>query len=379
MAAKHRTVLKQNKPARTKRTKIRYVNGFHIRNTFPDFDLVETAETLRSHAHRPGASPHIPPGETWVDARFKYEARFLLEANRLNGALPRLSYPEFREHLKKTLTKKGDIPDLVVRTVRHGKTIVRYVRGDLVRSWIDPHFIFGGHDLVYDYIPKNEIWIDQRQDPKEIPFTLMHELEERKRMRKGYSYDVAHHKATNLELYARWKSDDERRGNPLRLTPHRQRPGYCGPACLKIATALFGRIYDETYLGKLCRTTPGYGTDHADLIRAAKTLGATVTVRADASIAYLRHYVCTRRLPVIVGWYSPDKPGKTDFDPARDEYEDHFSVVANVTDTHVHMIDPQIDSGRKRLTIERFKKLWWDTDGPKNRIIKGWCLVIDFG
>lgn len=378
MAAENRVSPEPARRARARRAKIRYVDGFAIRNTYPDFDLVETAETMRRGRNLAGAAPHIPPGEIWIDARFKDESRFLLEANRLDGPLPRVSYAEFREHLKRTLTKKGTIPELVNRTVRHGKTRVRYVRGDLVRAWIDPHFIFGGHDLVYDYIPKNEIWIDDLQERDEKPFTLLHELEERKRMRKGRSYPEAHVAATQRELRARRKADRERRGSPLRLRPHRQRPGFCGPASLKIACALFGRDYDEAYLGTLCRTTPGYGTDHVDLVRAAKRLGATATVRTDTTIADLKRLVRDKRLPVIVGWYSPDKPGKTTFDPKFDEFEDHFSVVYDVTDHHVCLMDPQVDSGRKRIPIERFKKLWWDTDGPESRIIHGWCLTIDF-
>jgi ABC-type bacteriocin/lantibiotic exporter with double-glycine peptidase domain len=169
-----------------------------------------------------------------------------------------------------------------------------------------------------------------------------------------------------------------RRYLPLRMRPFRQTAGLCGPASLKIACSFFGREYGEAYLAKLSGGTPELGTDHDGLIAAAKALGATVEAGAHGSLRLLQRLVSVRRLPVIVGWFSPSTPRKTRFDPEKDEVEDHFSVVYHVTDTHVYLMDPETASGRKKMTVGRFLKLWWDTDGPDDERVERWYMAIDF-
>jgi hypothetical protein len=78
------------------------------------------------------------------------------------------------------------------------------VRGDLVRSLFNVDFTQGGHDKVYNFIPKNEVWIDDDLYKKEIPYVLVHELHERYLMAKGWPYDSAGGQA----VFA--KKEDER-------------------------------------------------------------------------------------------------------------------------------------------------------------------------
>jgi len=63
------------------------------------------------------------------------------------------------------------------------------VKGEIVRSLFYIDFTEGGHDKVYDFVPKNEIWIDDDVYKKEIPYVLVHELHERQLMGKGWVYD----------------------------------------------------------------------------------------------------------------------------------------------------------------------------------------------
>ena len=56
-----------------------------------------------------------------------------------------------------------------------------------------------------DYIPKNEVWIDARQDKREIKDTLFHELFERGPMARGMRYNPAHALATKAEKQLRPK------------------------------------------------------------------------------------------------------------------------------------------------------------------------------
>ena len=170
----------------------------------------------------------------------------------------------------------------------------------------------------------------------------------------------------------------KRHVRPLKMRSHLQKTGFCGPASLKICFSHFGREYDEDYLGKLCRTTASRGTDHADMIRCAKSLGAKVCSGSDGTFRELRRLVLRERLPVIVGWYSPTDRRKSRFDPRRDEIEDHFSVVYHVSATHVYLMDPEEKTGRRRMTIGKFMKLWWDTDGPRDVRVDRWFMVMNF-
>lgn len=81
------------------------------------------------------------------------------------------------------------------------------VDGFLVRSIFDIDFTEGGHDLVYDFVPNKEVWIDNDIKPKERPFVLLHELFERSLMAKGSKYDPAHIRASKLEWSARHDGD----------------------------------------------------------------------------------------------------------------------------------------------------------------------------
>jgi hypothetical protein len=62
--------------------------------------------------------------------------------------------------------------------------------------WVREHryidFTQGGHGYRYNFIPKDEIWIDDALSPDERPFALEHELDEAPHMRDGMDYSRAH-------------------------------------------------------------------------------------------------------------------------------------------------------------------------------------------
>ena len=178
--------------------RLRYVDGFSLRYLTPDsYDIVMTSD---------GRTPalFVPTDEVWIDRRYRAETDFLLAILRVERQ-PRFRgqhYRAIRAALNRLL-KKSAPPPFVVRTERRGGLKIRFVRGETVRQYLDPAFVFGGHDLVYGYIPTEEIWIDVRQDRREIGFTLMHELQERAFMARGLTYDEAHDTAIRSELFAR--------------------------------------------------------------------------------------------------------------------------------------------------------------------------------
>ena len=178
--------------------RVRYVDGYSIRYMTPDlFDIV-----MVKNGRNP--APFVPADEIWIDRCYERETQFLLEVLRieLSKRFRGLPYRSIRRALRKLL-KPAPIPRFVVRQERHGGIKVKYVKGEIIRQHLDPAFVFGGHDLIYPYVPEKEIWIDIRQDERELAFTLMHELHERAFMARGLSYDEAHDLSIASEMMAR--------------------------------------------------------------------------------------------------------------------------------------------------------------------------------
>lgn len=77
------------------------------------------------------------------------------------------------------------------------------VDGKMVRDFFFVEYAEGGHDRIYDFIPENEIWIDEILSSAEIKFIIFHELRERNLMLKGKNYREAHKRATLAEDFYR--------------------------------------------------------------------------------------------------------------------------------------------------------------------------------
>jgi hypothetical protein len=80
----------------------------------------------------------------------------------------------------------------------HGLAIY-LVCGSRVRNLRDSDFDQGGNGYAYNFIPKDEIWIDDHVPEEERPFVAFHECHEAEDMRRGMSYDEAHVRAKRLE------------------------------------------------------------------------------------------------------------------------------------------------------------------------------------
>ena len=66
----------------------------------------------------------------------------------------------------------------------------------------------GGHDYVYEFVPENEVWIDDDIEEPERPYVLLHELHERNRMAKGWTYNKAHAESSRMEYRCRHHPDE---------------------------------------------------------------------------------------------------------------------------------------------------------------------------
>ena len=191
---------------------VKYVNGFLIRNTLDlDFSLLHEYGKGIAAIHN---KYYIPKDEIWIDAPFRKETQFLLKlegfykSSEINKELTENEslkgpFDQKRAVLKK-LCLPPPIPNYVIKKEQNKSIKLVYVDGSIVRRYLDPDFSFGGHEFVYSYIAKGEIWIDFLMDKKEIPYAVLHETTERSLMQKGgKDYNIAHDYANVTEKEAR--------------------------------------------------------------------------------------------------------------------------------------------------------------------------------
>jgi len=171
-------------------------------------------------------SSFVPKNEFWIDEdldpkeyryfidRFIYEKGLLdsgenyakadkkadeFEKNERQNSVEVLQISESK-HSKKDLLEKIKIK---VIEKYSDKIKIWLVDGNLVRSFFLLDYCEGGHGLVYPFIPKNEIWIEEALSPEERKFIILHELHERHLMSQGKSYKNAHIGATEVEDHYR--------------------------------------------------------------------------------------------------------------------------------------------------------------------------------
>lgn len=151
----------------------------------------------------------------------------------------------------------------------------------------------------------------------------------------------------------------------LELKPFRQKPGRCGPACLKMVTCYYGIKKSEKELVKLCGCKPSKGVGAKGLINAAKKLGLEGFIKDFSEIKDIKYYVHQKEIPVIVDWFSHD--------------EGHYSVVADIDKENIYIQDPGLGYLRA-MKIKQFKRVWFDFSGgflkSKDDIILRRIIVI---
>lgn len=168
----------------------------------------------------------IPKDQFWIDRDLDpkeyhyFIDRFIYETDLLNSGKcyreaskkgdifekkERSNSPEFKKIIKKYPNKKI-LPDKVKNKIIEkysGNIKVWLVDGNLVRDLFLVNYCEGGHDKIYSFIPKNEIWIEQALSLGERKFIILHELHERYLMLGGKPYKNAHLGATEIEDFYR--------------------------------------------------------------------------------------------------------------------------------------------------------------------------------
>lgn len=100
---------------------------------------------------------------------------------------------------KKEFSKRAKKGEKVLENI-----VIKYIDGKKVREK-DVEFCIGGHHFRYDFIPENEVWIeDVFRDKLDFTADLVHELVERTLMKHlGYEYEDAHDMANVIETEVR--------------------------------------------------------------------------------------------------------------------------------------------------------------------------------
>jgi hypothetical protein len=169
----------------------------------------------------------IPENEFWIDnervpGEEKYFIDSMLAMNRFmakgmshDEAVKKADAVERRERATSSLMKKD------VEVKKHEKEVIEslhkkflkqystkeinvwIVSGEIVRNLFFLDFTEGGHEYVYSFVPKGEVWIDDDVGRDETKYVLLHEMHERKLMAKGMKYDPAHKSSSEIEYYCR--------------------------------------------------------------------------------------------------------------------------------------------------------------------------------
>ena len=174
--------------------------------------------------------PYIPLKEFWIDQEAKQdEHEFFIEHLLAEFQLMQKGVPydqalqEADRRERKERRRAGDVGKLT----HHGRKLpdghdvhdrlwkkldsglaVWIVNGRLVRSVFDIDFTAGGHDYVYEFVPENEVWIDDDIVETERGFVLLHELHERNLMARGWPYGKAHADSSRSEFRCRHHPDE---------------------------------------------------------------------------------------------------------------------------------------------------------------------------
>jgi transposase InsO family protein len=174
--------------------------------------------------------PYIPENELWLDREAEHDERqFFIEHLLVEHRLMKAGRPyadaiveadrqERRERrragdVRKAAGSGGVLPagtsmhEKLWKTLENGVT-VWIVNGRLVRSTFDIDFTEGGHDKVYEFVPGDEVWIDDAIVEQERGYILLHELHERNRMSTGWPYSKAHFESSRIEYRCRHHPDE---------------------------------------------------------------------------------------------------------------------------------------------------------------------------
>lgn len=182
---------------------VQIVDGDQVRKEHdPEFGLC-----ARQMPGRPYSALYVPEGVLWVERVVADEVDLFRRLTELEDEYlnPGADFRQFRAWVNKQLcTNDLDLEGVTSVVEERSGLRIRFLDGGEVRKCYDAYFSWGGHDLVYGrYIPKGEVWIDQKMPKRGHQATVVHEVVERRLMNIGLTYDDAHDYATAADRQVR--------------------------------------------------------------------------------------------------------------------------------------------------------------------------------
>ncbi len=145
-----------------------------------------------------GIERGMDPGDAYDDAIKQEQKRRNIDARNKFHIKKKIDVqnPVHKQIPAKVYVKKwGTIKDI------NDSVNIYIVNGRIVRDVYKTDYVEGGHAYVYDWIPLNEIWIENIVKPDEIPVIVLHEFLERTLMKfKNFPYVRAHVAASKAEF-----------------------------------------------------------------------------------------------------------------------------------------------------------------------------------
>ncbi|MBU2590099.1 MAG: hypothetical protein KKA65_02880 [Nanoarchaeota archaeon] len=174
---------------------------------------------------------YIPKDEFWIDQKetigeesfyiehLLIEHKLMSQGMSYEDAITKASNAERRMRKKALMAKLGiaEMPnkEISMQMIKKlqiecysGYVKVWLVDANLIRNLFYIDFTQGGHDYVYKFVPKNEVWLDEEISERERKFILLHELHERFLMANEMDYAKAHIDSSSLEYNCRQHPED---------------------------------------------------------------------------------------------------------------------------------------------------------------------------
>lgn len=152
----------------------------------------------------------------------------------------------------------------------------------------------------------------------------------------------------------------------LKIDSFRQKPGYCGPASLKMVLGYLGVKITEKKLALISGCKPSCGIGAEGLVGAAEKLGFRAQVKDFSDLEDIRTWVNKKKIPVIVDWFA--------FEGG------HYSVVSGIDRENIYLEDPSLGH-RRALKLSTFMRLWFDFPTnylrSKDELIIRRMIIID--
>src|SRR3989344_8486221 len=131
---------------------LKLVDGYLIRQTLDDDFHILHASAVEGPYHY-DTKLYIPANEIWLDYRYKAEQDFLLEMHffaEKNDLPTNTPFATERKMVKEKLCQQAPVANF--KTERRKGTApepdIVLVDGSVVRKFLDPHFVSGGHRFV---------------------------------------------------------------------------------------------------------------------------------------------------------------------------------------------------------------------------------------